>query len=192
MAEKVGELLQDKIQDQKNFIALITVGAREYQNTNNEILRYLVNDKKMPGVYVTINKPFATMKRILGDSGVDTRMIIFIDMITKIAGSETQKTSECLFLAGPERLSSLSIALSEAVSAIPSKEKFIFFDSISTLLLYNNTGTVAKFAHFLTSKMRVWNVEGIFLSLENESDAELISQISSFSDVYLKLGDYAR
>ena len=45
---------------------------------------------------------------------------------------------------------------------------------LSTLFIYNKVGPVAKFAHFLTQKMRFLGVKGIILSLEIESDNETI------------------
>ena len=84
-------------------------------------------------------------------------------------------------------MSDISISMDQAVRAIPSDEKFLFFDSLSTLLMYNNVGTVAKFIHFLAGKMRVWKVKGIIVSLRKEKDSELIENLMQFCDVMLEL-----
>ena len=115
--------------------------------------------------------------------GIDTRMIIFIDAVTKTAGGEIEKKKECLFIGNPEKLSDISVAMDQAVTAIAGKEKFLFFDSLSTLLLYNKPLTVARFIHFLAGKMRVWKVKGIIISLEKESDKELIEELMQVCDV---------
>ena len=71
--------------------------------------------------------------------------------------------------------------------AIPTKDKFLFFDSLSTLLLYNDVSVVAKFVHFLSGKMRVWRVKGIIISLRRKIDEDLIEELKGFCDMTLNL-----
>jgi hypothetical protein len=68
------------------------------------------------------------------------------------------------------------------MSAIPSKNKSLFVDSISTLLIYNRAETVSKFLHFLTGKIRVLNLNGVLLSTEKELDPEFADQLEQFVD----------
>ena len=184
---KVDEEFKKKVKDLKEYIALATVDAKNYQKTNIEIIKHLTEDKNIPGVYVTLNIPFKNMNALLKKEKIDVRMIIFIDAVTKTAGGEVKKTDKCLFIGAPDNLSDISIAMDQAVRALPSKERFVFFDSLSTLLVYNNVATVARFIHFLAGKMRVWGVEGIIVSLRKEKDKELIDQLMQFCDVVLDL-----
>ena len=114
-------------------------------------------------------------------------MVIFIDAVTKTAGGRTNKTKSCLFIGSPENLSDISMAMDQAVRAVPKEEKFLFFDSLNTLLIYNSPQVVAKFIHFLSGKMRVWKVKGIIITLEKETNKELINELSQFCDVVLEL-----
>lgn len=177
-----------EVKNLKEFIVLATVSAKNYQKTNIELVKHLTKKKKIPGVYVTLNKSFSAMKSIFEKAKVDTRMIIFIDAVTKTAGGKIAKTKNCLFIGNPENLSDISIAMDQAVRALPGKEKFLFFDSLSTLLLYNNVETVVRFIHFLSGKMRVWKVKGIIISLERKADKELIEELSQFCDVIIDFG----
>lgn len=167
-------------------IVLALTSAEDYNEANWELVRYLVDKRGEPGVYVTLNKPYTTIKKVFEDI-VDLRMLIFIDAITKPSGRNVENTSECLFLEDLNSLSDLALIIDEAIEAVPYDRKFLFFDNLSTLLLYNNTGSVAKFAHFLTSKMRMWGLDGVFLSLELESDEEFLSQLSLFCDKVVHL-----
>ena len=146
---KIQDEFEEQIKDLKQYIAIATVNAKDYQETNLEIIKHLIDKENIPGVYVTLNKPFETMKGIFKKQKIDTDMILFIDAVTKTAGGKTEKTDNCLFIGSPDNLSDISISMDQAVRSLPSKEKFVFFDSLSTLLLYNNTATVAKFIHFL-------------------------------------------
>jgi len=180
----IKEELAEKLKGLKEYVALATIETKNYQKTNLEIIRHLTEDKNIPGVYVTLNRPFETMNKAFKDAGIDTRMIIFIDAVTKISGGDIQKKDNCLFIGSPEKLTDISIAMDQAVRALP-KETFVFFDSLSILLLYNHVNTVAKFIHFLSGKMRVWHVRGIIVSLRKKEDDELIKELSQFCDIKL-------
>ena len=88
-------------------------------------IKYLTKDIGIPGVYVTLNKPYTTIKSILKETKVDTRLILFIDAITKTVGGKTKKTKECLFIGTPENLSDISLAMDQAVTSLPGHEKFL-------------------------------------------------------------------
>ncbi len=181
---KVEEDFDKGVKDLKEYIALATVGAKNYQDTNILLVKHLTKDKNTPGVYVTLNKPFENIKKEFEKKGVNTKLIIFIDAVTKTSGGKTEKTKNCLFIGNPENLTDISVAMDQAVRSLPGKDRFLFFDSLSTLLLYNRIETVAKFIHFLAGKMRVWKVKGVIISLE-KTDKELIEELSQFCDVVI-------
>jgi len=184
MAE-IKEEFNEKLKDLKQYVALATIDAKNYHKTNLKIIKHLIDSENIPGVYVTLNKPFENMEGTLKREKIDTKMIIFIDAVTKTAGGKVEKTDKCLYIGAPDNLSDISIAMDQAVRALPSKNRFVFFDSLSTLLVYNDVSTVARFIHFLAGKMRVWKVKGIIVSLRKEKDQELINELMQFCDVTL-------
>ena len=171
--------------DLDNSLILISVGAKNYNEAIVQLTKYLNTDKKLPGIYVTVNKPYSTIKRIFEDNGINTKTILFIDAITK---STIGKNEDCLFVGAPEDLTGISIAISEAVKSLPEKRKFLFFDSISTLSIHNTAGSVAKFTHFLTANMRQWGVVGVIILLKRETEQELIDKLYQFCDITIELG----
>lgn len=181
----VGEIIEKSLSGVEQYVALATVNAGRYQQVNIELIHYLTAIDGTPGVYVTLNKPFTTMEDLFKRADIDTEMIIFIDAVTRTTGGNVEKITKCLFIGSPENLSDISLAMDQAVRAIPGEKKFLFFDSLNTLLIYNKAVTVAKFIHFLSGKMRIWHVKGIIISLEKESDRELLSELSQFCDIRL-------
>ncbi len=171
-----------KLKNLKQYVAIASVEAKNYNRINLKILKHLTVDENIPGVYVTLNKPFETLSATFKREKIDSRMIIFIDAVTKTAGGNAEKTDKCLFIGAPDNLSDISIAMDQAVKALPSKSRFVFFDSLSTLLVYNDISTVARFIHFLTGKMRVWKVKGIIVSLRKDKDEELINELMQICD----------
>ncbi len=178
-----------KLKTLKEYIALATVPASKYNKTNIKIIRHFTEEEKTPGVYVSLNKPYGTMIEIFKKNKIDERMIILIDCVTKTAESKTKKTKNCLYIGSPEKLSDISIAVDQAARSIPTKEKFVFFDSLSTLLIFNKSETVARFIHFLASKMRTLKVKGIIISLEKEKNKDLIDKISQVCDIVVEIAE---
>ena len=189
MAEvDIAETLKEKLDEiPEPFICLVVTPTEKYQSVNFELLKYMVNEKKIPGVYVTVNKPYEVIKRRFEDF-VDTRMVIFIDAVTRASGGKPREEEGVLYIDSPKNLTDISIAISEAAQSIPEGKKFILFDTLSTLLLYNSAGTVARFTHFLIGRMRMWGAEGALLSLEKETGETVISQISQFCDATIYIG----
>lgn len=164
-----------------NPITSILVGDKAYTKTNIAVLKYFVNERKISGVYITVNKPYQTLVNFFNKNGINTNRIFFIDMITKLSGDQPNRIDNCLFMESPESLTDLSIALTEVIKSIQG-DKFIFLDTLSTLLIYHELGTVTKFAHFLTNKMRVWMVKGVIISLIKETKPSLEAELTQFCD----------
>ena len=182
---KKGDL--SKLNDMNYSVILATVPPESFQKINISLIKHLTKNVNIPGVYVALSKSFSAVKSSLQKAKVDTRVLIFIDAITKTVGGKTEKAKDCLYIGTPENLSDLSLAMDQAVTSLPGREKFLFFDSLNTLLIYNDIKTVARFIHFLAGKMRVWKVKGIIVSLQKKGNEDLINELSQFCDIKLEL-----
>ncbi|MBI2183822.1 MAG: hypothetical protein HYU39_02560 [Thaumarchaeota archaeon] len=172
----------------RGTVVLILEKAVNYLSTNLQILKYLVNELELFGIYVTINRPYDTISHILEENMIDTQRLFFIDAITRTAGGRPTRQERIIYVASPQNLSEISIAVSELIGMTEGNDRFIFFDSLSTLTIYNTVGTVAKFAHFMVTQMRLSDLRGIILSLEQESDASLINTLAQFVDKVVRWG----
>lgn len=167
----------------KKEIVLILSTEKKYLKTNLKILDILTNSLKEKGIYVTVNRPFDSLTELLEKNKINTKNIFFIDAITLTVVGEAKEVPNCLFINSPNSLTELGIALGEAFKAMKTKtDRFIFFDSLSTLLIYNQSKSVTKFAHFLTGRMREWKIKGVLISLQKNVDEKLIAQVSQFCD----------
>ncbi len=175
-----------KVSDKE--IALILSDEKKYFATNLKILDILTNKFKEKGIYVTVNRPFESLNEVLKKNKINTKNIFFIDAITLTISGEAKEVPNCLFINSPNSLTELGIALGEAFNSMKQKEdRFIFFDSLSTLLIYNQSKSVSKFAHFLTGKMREWKIKGVLISLQKNVDENLIAQVSQFCDKIIEV-----
>lgn len=165
----------------KGDLILFLVSSEDYEKVNAQILKKLVNEEKLNGIYVTLNKPYTAISERLKKTGIKTDRIMFMDGITRMTKGKEELVGNCYYFRDSHSLTRLSIVISEVVRMIKG-EKFLFLDSLSTLLIYNSSGNVTKFSHFLTTKMREWNLKGVLMSLKKDMKKELIEDIAQFCD----------
>ncbi len=170
----------------KDYLLLITVDAKNYQNATIDLLRFLVNEQNNPGVYVTLNKPYEVVQRNLANNSVDPRLVIFIDATSRTG--QLKKVDNCLYIGNPEKLSDISVAMDQAIKALPTNDKFLIFDSLNTLSIFNKPATVARFIHFLAGKIREWKIKGIIITLEKETEQSLLDELTQFADSRVDMG----
>lgn len=182
---EVKETFKKEVKNLKDYVILITLDAKNYQKAVIDVVKSLVNDQRVPGVYVTLNKPYEIIQRILASSNIDTRLIIFIDVSSR---TESKKVENCLYIGNPEKLSDMLVAMDQAIKSLPTAEKFLIFDSLNTLAIFNKPGTVARFVYFLATKIREWKIKGVILTLEKETDIALLDELTQFSDARINIG----
>ncbi len=164
-------------------IVLALIDPIRYQDALVELLKYFAT-KTPRGIYVSLNKPYAVLSKTLDKAGVPTGSLFFVDAITNVPSANENQQAACL--GSGVDLSNLCIGISKAVSRF-SEDKFLFLDSLSTLLIYNDPKAVAKFAHLLTEKMRRWGTSGSLLTVEMNAERDVVSQLAPFCDKVVKI-----
>ena len=159
----------------------ILVDGDTYADTTNEILNNLVNEKKMPGVYISLNIPYDVVKKKL-EKIIDIRWLIFIDGITNLTGVKPQKKEGCLFLSSLTNLTDMGLTIDQALDAINSDKIFILLDSLSTMTVYNDDDVVFKFMHYLMGRIRMKGISGIFITIKLDKGNDITKQLSLICD----------
>ena len=113
---------------------------------------------------------------------IDKEKVYCIDAISKRGKNLPQ--DHCYFLNSPESLTELSIILTKVLE---QEYGYVFFDSLSSLLIYNDLETVERFVHYLTGKLKSLRIKGIFLSLDDAKSRELLPVVSPFFDAHVDL-----
>src|SRR3989344_2438035 len=113
------------IDSSKYFKGIINVLKKETKENKNVI-------------YITTNKPYKYLIATLKNNKINTNNLLFIDCISKHIGEDTKnKGKKCIFIEGPESLTTMSIAINEIIKGLSGK-KVLLLDSLSVLLIYNN------------------------------------------------------
>ena len=178
---QVSDLIRKKLDDNDTFLVFAPPKTNEFKTVGLDLLRYLVNEKKSPVVYVCIDKPHSSIKRELDKEEINSKMIVFIDAVTPMGGAKPND-DKCVYIMSPENLTDISIALSQAIGSLSGNKTFIIVDSLSTLLVYNNIQTVLKFVHIINAKIKQCGAKGIAMSAKKGTDDEFINQVFQFFD----------
>jgi hypothetical protein len=161
---------------------LLLVSAAQYATVPAAALRFF-SEQKIPGVFVCINRPYLDLVR----NQTPFAGIKFIDAVTSLSGKELTPLPNVQYIDSPLALVDLNVAISEQLQKIVSNQKFLFIDSISTMLVYNPAPSVEKFCHTMLSKNRAPELISILLSVESGEHQNVIESIHQFVDASYSL-----
>ncbi|MEN6611012.1 MAG: PAS domain S-box protein [Methanoregulaceae archaeon] len=112
---------------------------------------------------------------------------LLIDAVTRYSiGSADYIPGVVRYVNNPANLTDPGIAVTGVLKDHSGKKICILFDSISTLLIYLSSSNISKFIHFVTNKLRLLDVSGIFLATEKGLDPQLETQLTTFVDVVIE------
>jgi len=160
-------------------IILVKVDAKNYVKVSLDIVKFFSSFAE--GVYVTLNKPYFSLKRMFAKEGIDLSKLYFIDGITMQVGGDVIDEDRCFYLNSPDPVQ-LQVTIERAMDLITSNNRFIYLDSLSTISLYKSFETLMKFMRYVTGKIRLRGFVGTIFTLEREMDETYYSQISLMCD----------
>jgi len=171
-----------------NELVLLIVPSELVDEVNRNILEYFANKKGAVCVYTTFSKPYKVVFKNLKKYKIDTKKIFFIDCVTPVSEFGEINIADKVVFCQPNSLTNISISITTALKNLPKdKSRILILDTISTLMLYNDKNTVIKFLHFLSGEVRRYGVKSLIFTLDEESDKSIISEVSRFCDVSLRL-----
>jgi hypothetical protein len=166
----------------KDKIYLCLTSADRLKENSSAIIRTLLA-KGYVVIVVTTNQPYTILKKAYEKDGIDVAKIGFIDAITRYAVGEVPVGAKGVrFTSSPSDLTQLGIAISDALKDVGGRKAAILLDSVSTMLIYLPSTNLSKFIHFVSSKLKILDMVGIFLAVEDGLDPTLLSQLTTFVD----------
>jgi len=163
------------------ILLLLTEGHAIRQETLS-VLRELTG-KGIPVLLVSLVFPYFVARKAFDSEGISTDLVFFIDTLTKYSsGPKVETHPQCLFLTSPADMTELGIAVTKMLPRLPPGKQCVVLDDLSMLLLYANSATVLRFMHFLTSKIRLMEKNGVILTTAATPDPFVMSQLQILVD----------
>ncbi|MGD0080505.1 MAG: hypothetical protein ABSB80_07665 [Methanoregula sp.] len=164
---------------------LVLSSPANIRQRNIEIIRE-ISSLGYHTVVVTTNFPYSILSKLYAESGVDLSTVSFIDAVTRHSiGNAENIPGLVRYINNPANLTDLGIAVTGALKENSGKKVCILYDSISTMLIYISSANISKFIHFVTNKLRLMDISGVFLAAEKGLDPMLLSQLTTFVDTVI-------
>lgn len=166
------------------FVVNLSIDQHIYNQADILIIDCMIRKLGLQGLFISLNKPCETIRKELKQNNLQADKIYFIDGASKETGNFLD-SDKCFCLEDPSSLIELSLLTKTLCEE--KKIKYIILDSLSTLLLYNDTKAVEKFVHSLVNKARKTNVSVVLLSPKEKSKEDILAEITQFCDKEIEL-----
>lgn len=158
-----------------------SVGIQVPENRHDDLLEALFNfmlsNPNDVWTFVTASDTYdhisKTFKEISEHSNIK-----FIDCISRAAGvSELQ--SNCTYVESPTMLEIVSLEIMNNFRGVDDEvEKYVVVDSLSALMVYNDSEVIREFVSLLTSRARSKNIHIVTILVEEEVNSNRLIQMN--------------
>lgn len=188
-SELLGRLRSEILDLPDEWIVLVETAGDKFLEVNLGMLNILLNEENYSGVYVTLNRSYENISSLMKSKGINLSNLFFIDGVTmqNIASNKLKTDERVIYIESIKSLTDMTIAVTQIVPRIDSKKKFLFLDSLSTLLLFNSPELIGRFSHALTIKMRAMGVSGAIVSIPEETDSNFRQMLGALCDKIIKV-----
>ncbi len=182
----LGKNLEKELSDlPEGWIVLLETSAEKILEVSLAVIKILT-DKNYTGLVISANRPCNNLLSLYEKNSINTKKVMILCAICKSQGGDAKNAENIIHLERISALTDMSISLSEAIKKTKGN-KFIFIDSITTMLIHNQPNVFAIFIHSILTKMRMDMVSGLLISLENETNREVRADIAQLCDRVIKV-----
>jgi KaiC/GvpD/RAD55 family RecA-like ATPase len=161
----VTELLQDHFSRLSHgWVALLQIPVEKTMEMNVEALKTL-QSLGYEGVYITLSRDYIELSKTFREQGIDMGRLAFIDGVSQMYGIGAVDAPNVKYISGPISLDGIVAAITDVIPVMKSKKRFVFLDSITTVLLYNSLERTLRFSEFLTNSLKRLEVAGVMVSV---------------------------
>jgi KaiC/GvpD/RAD55 family RecA-like ATPase len=169
------------------WVGLLQIPVEKSMEINIEAIRVL-QDLEYEGVYVTLSKDYMDLSKIFRKKGLDMGRLAFIDGVSQMYGIGAVDSPNVHYVSGPISLDGIVAAITDVIPSLKAQNKFVFLDSITTVLLYNSLERTIKFSEFLTTSLKRLEVAGVMVSVSKGfANDNLLKELTKMSNEVIKL-----
>lgn len=99
------------------------------------------------GIYISSQRPYSNMKKLFTEFKISMDHLLFIDAASSAAGDK--QDNEVIHIGEQMDVNQLMRAIYTSLPQIATKQKFIFIDSVSTVLMHKRLSEMLRLAEFL-------------------------------------------
>jgi hypothetical protein len=172
----------------KKQIFLILVSPANMRQRNIDLIKE-ISAAGYHMIVITTNFPYSVLTKLYSENEIAPETVTFIDTVTRNSIGNAENIPRVVrYVNNPTNLTDLGIAVTEVLKENEGKKVCILYDSVSTMLIYLSSPNISKFIHFVTNKLRLMDISGIFLAAEKGLDPMFVSQLTTFVDRVIDSG----
>lgn len=149
--------------------------------SNAEMIRAL-QSLEFKGIYIAISKDYQDISRAFQYSGININDLFFIDGISRMYGVGELNLPNIVYVEGPLSLDEVLKDVAKAIAGVKGEKKFLFLDSLTTILLYNSLDKTLEFAKsligLLNKSKTIGIIEIVSMGAANEKFVQELSKLS--------------
>jgi len=175
------ETLRNELSDvPDDYIILIETTADKSFELTMAALKILT-EKNDNCMIISANRPYTNLMTNYERNKIDTKKIFILDLISKNQNADIE-AENVMFMNNASSLTDISLSVNDYIKKINGNKMFIFFDSITTMLIHNEPYVFARFIHSILTRMRINGVGGLLVSLTDKTNREIRAEIAQLCD----------
>ncbi|HVP97142.1 DUF7504 family protein [Methanoregula sp.] len=170
---------------------LLLSAPHDINAMNLQVIKKILASQCTP-LIISLNQPSQVLVKSYAKEGIALDQYYVIDAVTQYSGGSPLPNEHIRYVHHPADLTGLGIAITESLHHIPSRRICIIFDSVSMLLIHIPSASASKFLHFVINKLKISEISGVFLCVENGLDPSILAQMEAFVDKIVSYDDLKR
>lgn len=150
-------------------ILYLSTITNEYYRAIMGTMDFMVNTLGYGGVYISSTRPVSEIRLQMEASGISTKDIQFVDSVVYLVGGKTEDDTKISYVESPAMLETIMLKVDWQLKQVRSKEKFVFFDSMNGLTIYNEEKLLMEFIHVFANYMRLKDIYTILISVREQT-----------------------
>ena len=180
--------LEDLSRELKNipedYIVLVETNAEKAFEVALSIVKVLT-EKHDYGIIVSANRPYVNLLNIYQRNNIDISKVFIVDLISKNQNADFE-AENVMFVENASSLTDISLSVNRRIKEFEG-QKFVFIDSLTTMLIHNDPYVFARFIHSVLTRMRLNSVGGVMVSLTDRTNREIRAEIAQLCDRVIKV-----
>jgi hypothetical protein len=168
-----------------SWIVLLETSAEKAMEVSLAAIKILTR-KGYTGIILSASRPYLNLVNLYRSNGIDEKKIFVLDCISKSQVTKLEAFENVMYIEHVSDLTSMAICITDCIKKIKGS-KFVFVDSVTTMLIHNKPNTFAAFIHSILTKMRINSINGLLISIEAETNKEVRAEIAQLCDKVIKI-----
>lgn len=143
--------------------------TNEYYRAIMGTMDFMVNTLGYGGVYISSTRPVSEIRLQMEASGISTQDIQFVDSVVYLVGGKSEDDTKIAYVESPAMLETIMLKVDWQLKQVRSKEKFVFFDSMNGLTIYNEEKLLMEFIHVFANYMRLKDIYTVLISVKEQT-----------------------